>query len=104
MLDQVLHQCFKRINWEGKKEQGGVEGKSEASDDGDSEPRGDTETDVEPEVVKKFQELDVRDLEDCVPAVLVTTFEEARAFFLFSQPTFMCDGTNVDCTKSHTVH
>ena len=55
-------------------------------------------------MVKTFQELDVSYLEDCVPAVLVTTFEEARAFFLFSQPTFVCDGTNVDCTKSHMVH
>lgn len=68
-----------------KNEQGGVEGKGEASGNGGSEPCGGAETDVEAEVVETFQGLDVSDLEECVPAVLATTFEEARAYFLFAQ-------------------
>ena len=66
---------------------GGGEGKRGANSDVSCDPRDDGEVSVEEEkkVLERFQGLDVSDLEDRVPAVLATTFEEARAYFLFAQ-------------------
>ena len=68
-----------------KKKKEGNEGKSEASGDGGCRPCGAGESNVEAEAVERFQGLDVSDLEERVPAMLATTFEEARAYFLFAQ-------------------
>lgn len=67
--------------------EGGGDGKKGADGDVSCEPHdgGDASVEEEEEVMERFQGLDVSDLEERVPAVLATTFEEARAYFLFAQ-------------------